>query len=171
MGQPPASPLFGKDNLPVGGDAELGGHPWREYQKKQPTKALRIDGTFRVVTIHGGEPQVCHDGYLAIDSQGHPYPIDRKVFEETFLPLGEAAEAGGDLDLDALVERLSEISDRERGQLLEQAGQRGAGVAGELVGRANAQTEGDEAEKRRATLMLAAIGLVDQITLERDTSG
>lgn len=94
MGQPLAGPLFGKDNLPADFDGELGGHAWAEFRKLGVTKALRIEGTFRVLTIHGGEPQVCHDGWLAIDNQGHPYPINREVFERSFEPVGDSSPTG-----------------------------------------------------------------------------
>lgn len=83
-----AAPLFGKDNLPVDNDQALGGHAWLEFRKTATTKALRIEGPFRVITIHGGDPQECEDGWLALDSQGHPYPIDDRVFQETFKQVG-----------------------------------------------------------------------------------
>lgn len=76
--------LFGKDNLPPAADPDLGNNEWEFVRKATLTKVMRIDQPFAVTTIHGGDPQGCRDGYLAIDSQGHPYPIDLKVFEETF---------------------------------------------------------------------------------------
>lgn len=81
--------LFTKDALPDDFDAP-GGHAWAEFRKATTTRALRIDGPFRVMTIHGGEPQECSDGWLALDSEGHPYPIDDVVFSATFEPIGGA---------------------------------------------------------------------------------
>lgn len=94
-----AKPLFGKDNLPPAADEALGGHEWELVRKATLTKVMRIDRPFAVTTIHGGPPQECLDGFLALDSQGHPYPIDLKVFEETFedpnLPVEPAAAPDG----------------------------------------------------------------------------
>lgn len=52
------------------------------YRKKLLTKALRVKGSFTVMTKEG--KLHCDNGYLAIDSQGYPYPIDFKIFEETY---------------------------------------------------------------------------------------
>lgn len=169
---PGPSPLFGKDNLPADGDPDNGGHRWQEFQKVETTKAMRIEGPFRVITIHGGDPQVCEDGYLAVDNQGHPYPIAREVIEAGFRPVDgpPPAEAGGDLDLEALVERLSTVSDRERGQLLELASPTGAGLAGQLTADSKRRLEdrGLTDSQIRATLTLLAVGLVDQAWLREN---
>lgn len=46
---------------------------WPEYQKIGTTKMMRILQPFRVETREG--VMECQDGYLAIDSDGWPYPI------------------------------------------------------------------------------------------------
>lgn len=53
------------ENLPEG--------EYKLYQKKVPTRALRMDGPFTVETSEG--PLTCKDGYVAIDARGYPYPI------------------------------------------------------------------------------------------------
>lgn len=85
-------PLFGKDNLPVDADPTLGGHAWCYMRKTESTKALRVEGPFKVLTIHGGDPVECTDGWLAVDNQGHPYPIDDSVMRSGFEPVQLAEE-------------------------------------------------------------------------------
>jgi len=65
---------FEKDYLPEKG--------WAKYRKKYLTKAQRITEPFEVKTTEG--PLVCQDGYLAIDSRGFPYPIDKDEFENIY---------------------------------------------------------------------------------------
>jgi hypothetical protein len=67
--------VFSKENLPS--------EPtnWSEYRKKVLTKAVRIDGPFRVITSESeNEPFYCEDGYLAID----PYAIAKEEFEKIY---------------------------------------------------------------------------------------
>lgn len=85
MGQPLAAPIFSIGNLPNGLEPDIGGNEWGDFRKGGTTRAIRIKGTFRVVTVHGGPPLVCHDGWLAIDSKGHPYPIEDEVFRATYV--------------------------------------------------------------------------------------
>jgi len=61
-------------NLPTGG--------WKTYRKKTITYAMRIPGPF-VVRTREGELR-CPDGYLAVDSEGWPYPISRDEFEKIY---------------------------------------------------------------------------------------
>lgn len=65
---------YSKDNLPQEG--------WKTYRKKRLTDAMRIEGPFEVETTEG--VLVCKDGYLAIDSRGFPYPIDKEEFEQIY---------------------------------------------------------------------------------------
>jgi hypothetical protein len=58
---------------------------FKTYRKRSYTKAIRIRGPFRVHTTEG--TMTCPDGYLAIDSEGNPYPIDRKVFETSYVEI------------------------------------------------------------------------------------
>ena len=52
------------------------------YHKKHLTQATRIEGPFEVETTEG--ELVCQDGYLAVDSRGYPYPIDKEEFEAIY---------------------------------------------------------------------------------------
>ncbi len=58
--------VISKDNLPSG--------DYRYYRKTPLTRMLRMDDSFTVQTDEG--IMTCHDGYLAIDSRGFPYPIN-----------------------------------------------------------------------------------------------
>ena len=49
------------------------------WRKNALTRAMKIDGLFLCETPNGWTR--CEDGYLAIDSHGWPYPIDRAEFE------------------------------------------------------------------------------------------
>lgn len=57
---------------------------WTLYRKRGATPAIRIDGPFSVETREG--TLTCEDGYLAVDSNGDPYPIAADVFEDTYTP-------------------------------------------------------------------------------------
>jgi len=52
------------------------------YEKQRTTPAVRIEGSFEVETREG--TLSCSDGYLAIDTEGYPYPIDRQEFEKIY---------------------------------------------------------------------------------------
>ncbi len=56
------------------------------YQKRALTRAARIDGPFETLTKEGWLR--CEDGYLALDANGWPYPIDKEVFEKTYVRIG-----------------------------------------------------------------------------------
>lgn len=105
------TPLYGSDALPDDFEAP-GGAAWAEFRKTTTTKALRVEGPFRVITIHGGEPQECEDGWLALDSEGHPYPIDSKVFDATFEPIAEGTETRKPTTGE-LLERLVEFIEKQ----------------------------------------------------------
>ncbi len=67
---------FKKETLPL---RDFG----REYVRKiTSTFAWRMRSPFEVETLEG--TMTCEDGYLAVDVEGNPYPIDAKVFEKTF---------------------------------------------------------------------------------------
>lgn len=65
--------VFSTEHLPRS-DAD-----WRTFQKKVPTRAVRVSGPFTVQTSEG--PLGCKDGWLAIDARGYPYPIAADEFE------------------------------------------------------------------------------------------
>jgi hypothetical protein len=56
------------------------------WRKRKLTAAVRIVGPFSVMTRDG--ELTCEDGYLAVDSSGWPFPINRDEFESLY----EAAE-------------------------------------------------------------------------------
>jgi hypothetical protein len=58
---------------------------FRKYKKQGLTEAMRMSGPFRVETSEG--PVTCEDGWLAIDSRGHPYPIADEEFVQIYEPV------------------------------------------------------------------------------------
>lgn len=73
-------PLFSKENLPV--------TEWQLFQKKSQTRAVRIDGPFRVETSETeNEPFLCQDGWLALDARGYPYAIADDEFQMIYQPV------------------------------------------------------------------------------------
>lgn len=64
----------------------LGGLDFKTYKKKTTTLIARIEGEFEVETLEGRV--VCPDGYLAIDSQGWPYPVAKKEFDTIYVEVG-----------------------------------------------------------------------------------
>ena len=60
---------------------------WASWRKRVTTKAVRIYGPFTVETREG--PLSCPDGYLAVDSQGWPYPIAKDEFETIYGPAND----------------------------------------------------------------------------------
>ena len=52
------------------------------YEKRRTTPAARIEGPFLVETREG--VLKCQDGYLALDTEGHPYPIAAEEFKKTY---------------------------------------------------------------------------------------
>lgn len=77
----------------------------------------------------------------------------------------EADEGSPDVEtgdpLAALVQRLRNVSDRERGELLELSAP-AAGVSGRLVADAAGKLVGFPEDARAAALILAALGIVDE---------
>jgi hypothetical protein len=62
---------------------------YQRFRKEYRPLAIRITGPFSCLTGEGNVAS-CEDGWLAIDSQGHPYPIGAAEFESTyFLDDGE----------------------------------------------------------------------------------
>jgi hypothetical protein len=80
------TPIYTKDQLP--GDFEApGGAAWATFVKKAKTKAIRIEGPFRVFTDESeNEALLCQDGWLAIDARGNPYPIADDEFQLIYKP-------------------------------------------------------------------------------------
>lgn len=61
-----------------------------KYFKTVPVEAMRVHSEFETETLEG--VLVCKDGYLALDSQGNPYPIDKEIFKETYKMLPTSGE-------------------------------------------------------------------------------
>jgi len=59
-------PQFDHDNLPIA--------DWQDYRKTTVTAMIRMLGPF---TCHTQDNNyvTCQDGWLALDTVGHPYPI------------------------------------------------------------------------------------------------
>ena len=66
---------FKKGDLPAEGFAR--------YEKTRLTPALRMEGTFVCETSEGNVVS-CDDGWLAVDSHGHPYPVNDVEFQGTY---------------------------------------------------------------------------------------
>lgn len=82
-------PTYNSDNIPADFEAP-GGNAWAEFQKKVPTKAIKIEGPFRVETSESeNEPFRCESGWLAIDARGYPYAIADEEFELIYEPVGQ----------------------------------------------------------------------------------
>lgn len=77
-------PVFSRDQLP-----EL---EFRSYWKTHPTLAAKVEGTFHCLTSEGNIAS-CADGWLAIDSRGHPYPVNSEEFAITYVPVDESGGA------------------------------------------------------------------------------
>ncbi len=72
-------PTFNRDNIEFLQTAPT-------YQKRALTRAARIDGPFEVLTKEGWLR--CEDGYLVLDANGWLYPIQKEVFEKTYVRIG-----------------------------------------------------------------------------------
>ena len=66
------------------GDVGAAQDSWPQWRKVALTRARRIEGPFQTVTREG--TLTCEDGYLAVDPDGYPYPIERSVFEDIYEP-------------------------------------------------------------------------------------
>ena len=74
---------FTKDELPAAEE-------FAEYRKTATTKLARIDGQFEVETREG--TLTCEDGYVALDADGWPYPIEASVLARTYELVGEEGD-------------------------------------------------------------------------------
>lgn len=75
--------VYSADNLPDGS--------WHEFRKTQPIEAMRMSDPFEVETREGRVK--CSDGWLAIDSEGYPYPIAAAEFDLSYEPTGRLTDA------------------------------------------------------------------------------
>jgi hypothetical protein len=88
-------PLYSKTDLPADFEAP-GGNGWAQFRKTSLTRALRIDGPFRVETSESeNEPFYCEDGWLALDARGYPYAIADEEFRVIYEPAVIEGDGGG----------------------------------------------------------------------------
>jgi hypothetical protein len=81
----PDAPTFSASELPQSG--------WRTFKKIAVTRAMRIEGPFRVETSESeSEPFFCEDGWLAVDARGYPYAIAADEFAQVYAEVPPAAE-------------------------------------------------------------------------------
>ena len=73
---------FTRDSLPLG--------EWQTFRKLGTTKMVRVNGPFACTTIDGNVV-ICQDGWLALDPQGHPYPVAAAVHEDSYEPAEDEA--------------------------------------------------------------------------------
>jgi hypothetical protein len=70
--------LFTRENL-----STFEPESWSLWRKKRLTRAAQVHGgSFAVETREGR--LTCEDGYIAIDSEGWPYPIAKAEFERIY---------------------------------------------------------------------------------------
>ncbi|RLC76536.1 MAG: hypothetical protein DRJ03_28500 [Chloroflexi bacterium] len=72
-----------KDNV-----ERLGAGKWRFFRKKVPTRAFQTDFDFFIHTREGAV-YGCAGDWIALDSEGNPYPIGDKIFRELYEPVEE----------------------------------------------------------------------------------
>jgi len=71
---------YSKENIPANGY-------WYDYQKREITRATRVEAQFAVQTKTGR--LVCSGGYLCIDPRGEPYPVAEEEFELLYVKADE----------------------------------------------------------------------------------
>lgn len=75
--------LYSRGKLPDG--------EYDTFRKVRPTAAVRMRGRFECLTSEGNVA-ACDDGWLAVDSEGHPYPVNAHEFEATYVALADEEE-------------------------------------------------------------------------------
>lgn len=63
---------------------------WKHFRKVGTTRMIRIDGPFQCDTVDGNRV-LCHDGWLALDAQGFPYPIAASEQAVSYEPVEDEA--------------------------------------------------------------------------------
>lgn len=92
-------PVYDRDNLPEEFKV-AGGAAWGEFTLIEPLRAIRIDGPFdvRLPLTHAlrdslGVLKMPQGGWVAIDSNGDPFPISHEQFEAIYCPTQPAVTA------------------------------------------------------------------------------
>ena len=84
-------PVYDRDNLP---EYVPGGASWADFTLREPLHAIRVEGAFqcRLPLGHALRDSLgvltCADGWMAIDQNGDPFPIDAKQFDMIYHPYG-----------------------------------------------------------------------------------
>ena len=55
---------------------------FRRFRKRVLTRAVRVDGPFKVKTLEG--ELSCGDGWLCLDAHGNPYPVGADEFDAMY---------------------------------------------------------------------------------------
>jgi hypothetical protein len=100
------TPTYGTNQLPDG--------PWRDYVKTTPTRMCQITGPCTIYTLEGPlDMPSGWEGWLAVDSKGHPYPIDAEVHASTYTEAPEpvAVNAGTIAGLGQAAEQAQALGD------------------------------------------------------------
>ncbi|MES9937584.1 MAG: hypothetical protein ABW120_15845 [Sedimenticola sp.] len=77
--------FFDIDNLPQHGYLSFY-IPEDPGDNEQPVRAARINGPFTIKTEN--DDLACENGYLVIDLDGSPYPVDQSLFKKLYRRLG-----------------------------------------------------------------------------------
>lgn len=54
------------------------------YRTRMVSQAAPVSGPFSVLTLHGGEPVKCQDGWVVIDASGYPFPVATSEFVQIY---------------------------------------------------------------------------------------
>jgi len=73
--------LFDINHLPRHGAFDM--YAQRNSAEDAPeTWAVHVRGAFVVKTC--ADERICEDAYVLVDPDGHPYPVERNLFEATY---------------------------------------------------------------------------------------
>lgn len=86
------TPTGGQAEHPVYDAKNMPGNGWTWFRKRHATPMVQVGGPCTIVTVTGPHKlPVGWRGYLAVDAEGHPYPIDDSVHRASYEPAGEGA--------------------------------------------------------------------------------
>jgi hypothetical protein len=80
-------PVYDRDNLP---SIAPGGATWGDFTLREPLRAVRVEGAFecRLPLDHALRDTLgtlpCRDGWLALDQNGDPFPIEAAQFDAIY---------------------------------------------------------------------------------------
>lgn len=71
-------------------DESLPGSGWTWWRPRVATRMVQVGGPCTIYTTHGPiQKPVGWRGYLAIDENGNPFPIDDETHRKSYEPAGE----------------------------------------------------------------------------------